>query len=69
MNISEANAVNIVLNHALGLTSATGEVPPTELARKQAAWLADRANATLKAGLTGVQVHNAWPEEDAEVEP
>lgn len=62
MNITEANAVNTLLDHLLNLPDGTGTVPDDDKARTAAAVLADRANNALHAGVTGEDVQQSWPE-------
>ncbi|MGH3493907.1 MAG: hypothetical protein ACRDQ1_11815 [Sciscionella sp.] len=60
MNIGEANAVNTVLRWVLGSTDDDGTQVSDEAARKWAAWLADRANKAIGAGLHGDTVIVQW---------
>ncbi|MBO0871777.1 MAG: hypothetical protein J2P19_00130 [Pseudonocardia sp.] len=62
MNVSEANAINAVLDFFLGSTDASETTYRVDrrIAEQQAAWLADRANARLGAGLTGDCVRDVW---------
>ncbi|MGH3994725.1 MAG: hypothetical protein ACRDSN_19960 [Pseudonocardiaceae bacterium] len=61
MNISEANAVNTVLHWVLGTPDGVDGHLPDDVARKDAAWLADRAHRAVWAGLTGADVEARWP--------
>ncbi len=65
MNISEANAVNTVLNH-LGVTpryltgSDLAKTPEPARVVEAARLLADRANRALSAGVDAGDVDRAW---------
>ncbi len=66
MNKTEANQVNVLLCHVLNLPSGgRQQVPDDAEAKGAAAYLADRADAALWAGLKSADVQGAWPDEVA----
>lgn len=65
MNVTEANAANVVLRYLLHLATGYGDPPNADQlnqARGAAANLADQAHKRLSAGLTGRDVLQALPE-------
>lgn len=60
LTIGEAHDVNTLLEHVLQHSRAGLGVPSLDEAREAAARLADKANKTLMAGLTGERVRAAW---------
>ena len=68
MNIGEANAVNVVLRTLLGLPEVTThEHPSADRVGEAAEMLARKANKALHAGLTEVEVRQAWTDRRAQV--
>lgn len=64
MNITEANAANVVLRYLLGLDKEYGDIAisvTSEEAKKAAQLVAARSHAALNAGLTADDVERAWP--------
>lgn len=62
MNISEASAVNTILDRALGKANPIQYGRPSDERYLEAmAYLADRANKALMAGWTGDQVRGVFP--------
>lgn len=61
MNITDANAANVVLRYLLGAPNINGDLPADDQAREAAELLADKANKALGAGLTKENVTALWP--------
>lgn len=61
MNITEGNAVNVLLRYLLDEPDPRGYLTRSEAACDAAAALADRARKTLGAGLDGEQIRQLWP--------
>lgn len=60
MNITEANALNTVLDHVMGMRHPGRAPVCSEDAEAAAAMLMDRAHKVLSAGLTAQDVHAHW---------
>ncbi len=58
MNIGEAIKMNTVLYYLLDMP---GKPIAEQAAKEAAAYLAERANKSLSAGVSGEQVLKAWP--------
>jgi hypothetical protein len=59
MTISEASAVNVLLSHVLGGSSAGGIIPSPEGVEQASVYLAERASKALMAGWDGPRVREA----------
>lgn len=60
LSVTEANDINTVLRHLLGLPGALGETVRREDAEIAATRLADQAYKRLRAGLSGREVAAAF---------
>lgn len=68
MTVSQAGAVNTLLNWIISRSGATGRVPDRQSALAAAELLARHANARLYAGVRPEELLGAWPTEVGEAD-